>query len=362
MTKKPTSRSTKAEILAAYKELAKEKASLEAQIRQLDRATKTPVATKPKSSEPNPLETMSELQTEQQHMKQTIALLIKLQVGFGSSVSNLSEKLTIEASQLEELRDRVDEELSQLNELHGLSDVEDETLNNLIDEYERSSAQFGEEFAERKESLEREFFEVQKAWQKEREDTFTQIRERNEEYCKTTQREAEEYRYDLELQHLLDAQQYAQTQEERYRALEERQQQQRKVWEEREKAIAEREREFAEYERKVEAHPKELEATLKRGKETGRNIAHYKAKVKADLKQKEVDGQKQFYELRLQSLEASIRDRDTRIQSLSKQLESALKQVQDLAVKAIESAANANSLQAVKDIALEQAKSQPRSK
>jgi hypothetical protein len=47
---------------------------------------------------------------------------------------------------------------------------------------------------------------------------------------------------------------------------------------------------------------------------------------------------------------------------LAKQLESALKQVQDLAVKAIEGAANINSYQAVKEIAIEQAKTQMKNK
>jgi uncharacterized protein involved in exopolysaccharide biosynthesis len=77
---------------------------------------------------------------------------------------------------------------------------------------------------------------------------------------------------------------------------------------------------------------------------------------------KEVEGQKQSYELQLQSLEETIGDREARIQTLSKQLDAALKQVQDLAVKAIEGSANQNSLQAIKDIAIEQAKNQQRNK
>lgn len=64
----------------------------------------------------------------------------------------------------------------------------------------------------------------------------------------------------------------------------------------------------------------------------------------------------------MQSLEQTITNQETRIQNLSKQLESALKQVQDLAVKAIEGSASMNSYQAIKEIALEQAKSQVKNK
>ncbi len=52
----------------------------------------------------------------------------------------------------------------------------------------------------------------------------------------------------------------------------------------------------------------------------------------------------------------TIQRQDGHLQTLSKQLDSALKQVQDLAVKAIEVASNVSSFQAVKEIALEQAK------
>lgn len=69
-----------------------------------------------------------------------------------------------------------------------------------------------------------------------------------------------------------------------------------------------------------------------------------------------MEGQKQYYQLRVKSLIETIQSQDAPLQTLSKQLDSALKQVQDLAVKAIEGASNVSSFQAVKQIALEQAK------
>lgn len=66
--------------------------------------------------------------------------------------------------------------------------------------------------------------------------------------------------------------------------------------------------------------------------------------------------------MRIQSLEETIQNQEARINNLAKQLDSALKQVQDLAVKAIEGSANISSLQAVKEIALEQAKTKTNNK
>ena len=61
-------------------------------------------------------------------------------------------------------------------------------------------------------------------------------------------------------------------------------------------------------------------------------------------------------------MQNSIKNQENRHQSLSKQLEASLKQVQDLAVKAIEGTSNKNSFEAMKEIAMEQAKNQQKNK
>ncbi|NEP47136.1 MAG: hypothetical protein F6K35_51330, partial [Okeania sp. SIO2H7] len=112
----------------------------------------------------------------------------------------------------------------------------------------------------------------------------------------------------------------------------------------------------------VEEFEKKLQENIKNGKELGRNIGNYQAKVKADLLAKEIEGEKQVYNLRIQSFNQTIQNQEARIQNLSKQLDAALKQVQDLAVKAIEGSSNVNSFKAMKEIALEQAKTQQKNK
>jgi len=80
------------------------------------------------------------------------------------------------------------------------------------------------------------------------------------------------------------------------------------------------------------------------------------------LRKKEVEGETRNYELQIQSLEDTIKNQEARIQALSKQLDASLKQVQDLAVKAIEGTSNRNSYEAMKEIAMEQAKNPQKSK
>lgn len=356
ISKKPSAKSTKAEILAAYNELAKEKSTMKSQIDQL--AKEKPSLVKEETAV---VSKMNQSLTVQQKMNLTIENLEKIQQGFGTAVSDLSEQLTREASKLQEIRRAVATELEQLQSLHNLQ-VADETLDNLIKAYEDSFKSFGEEFNKTKETLEQEVLTQRKAWFKEQEEHKTLIKERNETESRTRQREGAEYKYDLELQRKINTDEYEQSQKILYDRIEEQRQEQEKQWAEKEKAIAQREKQFAEAKAKVEALPKEKETALKKATEEGKGIAHYQAKVKADLYNKEVEGQKRFYEQRIQSLEQTIQNQEVRIQNQAKQLESALKQVQDLAVKAIEGAANVNSYQAVKEIALEQAKNQLKNK
>jgi DNA repair exonuclease SbcCD ATPase subunit len=358
-SKKPTEKSTKAEILQAYEEIAKEKSALKS---ELDQALKTPHPVAVKEKPPSePKTPMNQTTSIQQKMNSTIENLVKIQLGFGSAASELSEQLTTKASKLAEIKQSVNTEVQQLQELHKL-EISPETLDTLIEAYENNSKAYQEEFNQRYETLSQETQQQRSSWQKQQDEYKLSLKERNETLAKSRQREDISYKYDLELQRKLESDEYEQRQKTLYKEIEEIQQETEKKWTEREKVIAEREQQFAELKAKVEAFPKDKEAAIKKASEEGKGIAHYQAKIKSDLLNKEVEGQKRFYEQRLQSLEQTINNQESRIQNLSNQLDSALKQVQDLAVKAIEGSANVNSYQAIKEIALEQAKSQAKAK
>ncbi len=359
MSRKVSDKSTKAEILEAYKEAAEEKVALESQMKQLNASPKqTAVPEKPIVEAHKPMA----LTQTQQKMQSTIDNLILLQFGFGGAVSELSEKLTSEAAKLEELRRVVGEEVQQLQELHSLEDVAEDTLDNLIQQYEESAKTFTDELSERGETVEQELLELRLAWEKEQELQKLTVTERNDNQQKARDRDEELYDYDLNLQRNLDIEEYEQRQQGLYQEIEEFRQEQEKQWAEREKAISEREKLSADVKAKVEAFPKELEANIKNGKDTGRNIGNYQAKIKADLLAKDIEGQKQNYELQIQGMLQTIQNQDARLASLSQQLDSALKQVQDLAVKAIEGSSNLRSFEAVREIAIEQAKTQQKNK
>ena len=363
MLKKPNDRNTKAEILTAFDELMQEKKALETQLTQLNKEKKSweskPVA------EPKPLteasKPMNLAPSEKPKIEHTLESLAQIQFSFGGAVSELSEKLTLEASKLQEIGQLVATEIKDLQELHSL-EIVDDTLDTLIEQYQQNFKIFHEELTQQRETLDQESLAAIKTWKKEQEQHQRAIKEQNDTQNKTRLRDATEYKYDLELQRKLNTEEYDLAQKALYKQLEELQQTSEKQWTEREKSISEREKQFEEYKAKVEAFPKELEAAVKKSKEQGRGLGLYQTKVKSDLRAKEIEGEKRVYELRIQSLEETIQNQEVRIQGLAKQLDSALKQVQDLAVKAIEGASNVSSFQAVKEIAIEQAKTKTSNK
>ncbi|MEA5533495.1 hypothetical protein [Crocosphaera sp. XPORK-15E] len=365
MTQNLNSKSTKAQIMEAYEELLQAKTALENQVKKLNQ--NPPVKQEsPKTinqPQPQPSQPMKPtVEMTNNNIILTIQNLEKLQNNFGSAVSHLSEHLITEASLLADLNKIATEELEQLEELHEIETIEDETLSNLIQSYQDNAKTYQEELTQQQETVAKELEELQKNWHKEKQNYNREIRERDQTYLTTKQRDEEQYVYNLDLERKIDEEQYEAQKQALYQELKETKEVQEKQWKEREETIAKQEKDQADAKAKVEQLEQELEQKIKQGKEEGKGIGHYQAKIKSDLRIKEIEGEKQNYQLRITALEEAIKNQEIRHQSLSQQLESSLKQVQDLAVKAIEGSSNRNSFEAMKEIALEQAKNQPKSK
>ncbi|MEO0488485.1 MAG: hypothetical protein AAFZ49_02850 [Cyanobacteria bacterium J06659_2] len=364
-TKRLNTKNTKAEILTAYNDLINEKKSLEMQLVTAQKTVSHPAPNQ--NGKPQVTVIQEAILPEvtstanPQGVESIIEDLTRLQFNFGGAASALSEQLTSEALKLQEIQDSIAEESQKLETLHDLQ-FADESLTTLIEEYETSDKAFREEFSQRQEELELEMGQASKVWVAEQEDHGRTVKSRNELQAKLRQRDAKEYNYGLTLQRRIADEDYDQTETQRYQEIEDLQAAQEKQWTEREQAIAEREQAFTDLKTKVEGFSEQLDKAIKKAKEEGRGIAHHQAKIKADLVAQEVEGQKRTYELRIESLQDKIETQGDRIENLSTQLNVALKQVQDLAVKAIDGAANLSSLKSIREIAIEQAKNPSKNK
>jgi chromosome segregation ATPase len=294
-----------------------------------------------------------------QSIEGTISNLIALRDSFGNAVSTLSTRLTTEASRLQDLQTQATELSDQLKELHGL-EVADNTLQAVIEEYQNKSVSFQKDLKEKQENFERGIAARALSWKTEQEEYARATKERDDSLKKTRQRNAEEYNYNLDQARKSEADAYAQTRLQVQRELDATIAAKEKLWAEKEKQVSEQETLYNTYKADHDALPTKLNEALKKAKTDGQNIANSQTKTKADLIAKETEGERRIYELQIKNLEASIKERSHQLEALSQQLAQALKQGQDLAVKAIEGASNASSFGAVKEIALEQAKNLPK--
>ena len=122
----------------------------------------------------------------------------------------------------------------------------------------------------------------------------------------------------------------------------------------REAAVAAKEAELSDLRKQAAQHPKELEAAVARAvKETADRLTA-EAKAREELLKKEIEGERNVFTARIDSLEKTAKEQSDRISALTKQLEAAYQKVQDIAVKTVEGASNSKSLAGLQQLLGEQ--------
>lgn len=313
----------KEQLIQAFKQIIAERKKLEFKI-----ATKQEEAEK--------VENKKVLEAASKYTVNSIVKgLADLQLEFGSIVNGLSEKLATENSKLDELKQAIEFETQHLQELQQIRVVAD-ILYILKQEHQENIKFLEQNAASQQEALEKEIAQKRKDWQQEEVEYETTVKQQNELLAKERSLEVEDYQYRLETTRKLNLDAYESRKRKLERELQEATQLKEKQWVEREKTLTKQQPVFEEYRKKVEAFATELEAAIKKAREEAIRDIYQDAKVKADLFEKEWQGTKQTYELNIQSLEEAIAKRNEQIQSLSTQLEAALKQAQNLALRAFE--------------------------
>lgn len=292
-----------------------------------------------------------------------IEVLNSVQEGIGKAISQCSNMQVVEAETLGALQAQIAERTKALKELYDIDiQLGNGTLDGLFETYEKEQKTFHEDMKNKREQFSEAHTERQRTWEKEKETQQTAIQDRKTEDRKLQVREQEEYQYTLKLERANEDDAYAQKKKKLQTELDEIEETQREALAEKEKAMAEKEAEFEDYKQKYEALPDKLSKAIKKAEAEGAAVIERDAKVKEALLKKEIEANQKANEMKINSLQQLIRQQDAQIQKLSKQLENALKQTQDLAIKAIEGAANTDSFNAIRAIAMEQAKHITKSK
>lgn len=265
--------------------------------------------------------------------------LADLQLEFGSVITELSTKLTAETTKLDELKQAIAVETQHLQDLQQTRVVAD-ALYLLTQEHQENLRLLNQQTTRDRESLEKEMAEFRKLWQREQEEFTAGLNESNQVLSQVRQKQEADYQYDIERSRKIATDEYEETRRQMEREIQETTATKEKDWAEREQVLAANQSLLETYERKVNAFPTELEETIKKAREEGIREASQDAKVKADLFEKEWQATQQGYELQIQSLEAKIQQQTTQITEISSQLQAAMRQAQELAMRAFESSSN----------------------
>ena len=263
--------------------------------------------------------------------------LADLQLEFGGIVRQLSEKLANENSKLDELKLAIEIEVQHLQELQEIRIAAD-TVHILNQEHQEQLSRLEQNNSSQKQVLEKAIVEQRKSWQQEQSEYESMLLQQNELLLRERQRETEDYQYHLELTRKINTDAYDSRKRNLEREVQEVTQIKQKQWTERETLLTEQQPSFEENLKKIESFNVELEEAIKKAREEAIRDVHQDAKVKADLFEKEWQSTKQNYELKVQDLEGSITKQIEQIHGLENQLQAAMKQSQDLAMRAFENA------------------------
>ena len=264
--------------------------------------------------------------------------LADLQLDFGSITSGLSEKLKQESSKLDELKRAIEIEAEQLQELQQIRVVAD-AFHILTEEHQEKLTVLEQNAANQREILEKDTTQKRKIWGKEQQEFEAAVQEKTAFIIKQRLGEAADYQYDLQRERKIETDAYEETKRTSERDLQESTREKEKNWVEREKLLSDNQAEFEKNQTKAAGFEEELKQAYVKAKEEAIQEVSREAKVKADLVDKEWEGSKQGYELKVQSLQQTIERQTEQIAEISAQLQATMKQAQDLAMKAFASKA-----------------------
>ena len=261
-----------------------------------------------------------------------------MQLEFGSIVNGVSEKVAKENSKLDELKLAIKVETQHLQELQQIRVVAD-ILDILNQEHQEKLKLLEQDTASYREAIEKEIAQTRKNWQQAQAENEITLQAQNELLIKERQQEVEDYQYRLELTRKINTDAYQARKRNQERDLQEATGLKEKQWVERNTILTEQQPGFEEHQKQMAAFSSELDEAVKKAREEAIRDVHQDAKVKADLFEKDWQGTKQSYELKIQSLEQAINKQTEQVESLSNQLQAAMKQAHNLALRAFENSA-----------------------
>jgi hypothetical protein len=269
----------------------------------------------------------------------TVEVIIKgladLQLGFGGTIDDVVARLSGEGLKLEELRRAIEIETAYAKHLGDVS-VAADALDVLTQEHKEALRVHDEQAKAQVQALETEIQGTRTTWEEQRAQHEREALRFDERQGKDRAKAEADFDYELARKRKIEADALADKRAKAELQIAEEDQQRSKQWAEREAALAAKGAEHTTHKARVEAFAQEMDDAAKKAREEALRETFADAKIKAELLEKEVEGNRKVYALQVESLEATLAKQGEQIASLTARLQVALTQVQELAHKAID--------------------------
>lgn len=255
-----------------------------------------------------------------------ITSLAEAKLKISKNLEALETKLIEEYKRFSDLLKSIEISKKDLAELHNIT-YQAETLEALIETQKRLKEETDREIDETREIFDREMMKKRSDWEEEK----TAIR-------KERDREEETYSYELALKRKKDQDMYEEKKNQLEKQLDEKLKQTTQALEIRESQIAEKEQEFAELKQQVAQFPDKLKEAIDKTKLEAEESVKNQYQFEIQLSQKEIEGEKRLYEQKVASFLEKIKEQEHLVKTLTTRVDQSGKQVQDIAIKAVEGA------------------------
>lgn len=325
MDKKPTLTNTKAEILEAYNDLLKKKES---------ESNKNPKEQKAQEQKEEIVKSATSLSAES-----IVKGLTDIKLNISASLDKVENSLLQEFNKLEKLQEAIRYESAYLEDLYGIKANAD-SLAVLIAANKEKRQFFDKEMEDKKSIFDEIMQEKKQAWDKEQKERSQQWKEEDELRKKMIKREDDEYRYTQSIMRKKEEDEYLSKRAAEEKELAEKKQTVEKNLEDRENLINNKEQELESLRKQVADFPASLEKEITAAKAHQEQQLATQYKFEKDLFAKEMEGEVKLLQQRILSLESRIKEQDILITTLNDKANTAGSQVQNIAMKALDSAAS----------------------
>jgi hypothetical protein len=256
-----------------------------------------------------------------------------LQLEFGESMTALADRLGSEAAKLATIQTAIAVATTQQADLQNVQLVAD-ALYLLRQGHQSQLTQLVTRSQDQQDQLQTEQVQARKGWQREQAE-FDQQQQEQQARLEAERSQAEaDYAYELERDRTIAQDAFNERQRQQERDLASQDTAKGKDWAAREAALAANADQFATQQAEIAGYEERLKTAYQEAKAEAIKDAERKAKVQADLIEKEWTAEHQGYELQVAALDATIARQNDQITDLINQLQTISQQAQNLATQA----------------------------